>query len=162
MTAARSGASRARRLAGVGAGVLLIALATGARGPGGQSAEAFVKPAVVPLHLSPIPESIADAAVDVARPSTLPPGEQPLAVGALDWSEIPPPALKAYQRAALIMQSSAPGCGLTWEVLAGIGRVESDHGRFGGAIVNEDGTSTPQIYGVPLNGEGDVAAIADT
>src|SRR5262245_60250367 len=161
MTAARKG-SRGRRLAGVGAGVLLIALATGARGPGGGSAEAFVKPAVVPLHVSPIPESIADAAVEAARPSVLSPGDQTLAVGPLDWSEIPAPALRAYQRAALIMQKSAPGCGLTWEVLAGIGRVESDHGRFGGAIVNTDGTTTPQILGVPLNGKGNVAAISDT
>jgi membrane-bound lytic murein transglycosylase B len=142
--------------------VLLIALATGARGPGGGSAEAFVKPSVVPFDVGTIPESIADAAVEVARPSALPAGEQTLAVGPLDWSEIPPAALKAYQRAALIMQKSAPGCNLTWEMLAGIGRVESDHGRFGGAIVNDDGTTTPRIFGVALNGAGDVAAISDT
>ena len=31
------------------------------------------------------------------------------------------------------MASSYPGCHLVWRVIAGIGQVESDHGRYGGA-----------------------------
>ena len=44
----------------------------------------------------------------------------------------------------------SPACGIDWSLLAGIGRVESNHGRFGGAILNADGTSTPRIIGPPL------------
>jgi len=47
-----------------------------------------------------------------------------------------------------------PGCGIDWALLAGIGREESDHGRFAGATLNADGTSTPRIIGIPLNGNG--------
>jgi hypothetical protein len=46
-------------------------------------------------------------------------------------------------------------------LLAAIGRVESDHGRFAGAVLHTDGTSTPRIIGIPLNGHG-TALILDT
>ena len=45
-----------------------------------------------------------------------------------------------------------PACGIDWSLLAGIGRVESNHGRFRGAVLNSDGTSSPRIMGPPLNG----------
>ncbi len=52
------------------------------------------------------------------------------------------------------MASADPGCGIDWAMLAGIGRVESDHGRFAGAVLHSDGTSTPKIIGPALNGHG--------
>lgn len=45
--------------------------------------------------------------------------------------------------------------------LAGIGRVESNHGRFAGAVLHSDGVSIPRIIGIPLNGNG-TAVIVDT
>jgi membrane-bound lytic murein transglycosylase B len=75
---------------------------------------------------------------------------------------IPAAALRAYRTAEATMSIADPSCGLSWGLLAGIGRVESDHGRYGGAVLGNDGTSTPQILGLPLNGVGPVAAIADT
>jgi hypothetical protein len=39
-------------------------------------------------------------------------------------------------------------------VLAGIGKVESDHGRHGGAALGEDGRVTPLILGPMLDGSG--------
>jgi membrane-bound lytic murein transglycosylase B len=75
---------------------------------------------------------------------------------------IPEAALQAYRRAEATMSIADPSCRLSWGLLAGIGRIESDHGRYGGAILGRDGRSTPQILGVPLDGTGAVAAIADT
>jgi len=67
---------------------------------------------------------------------------------------IPNVALNAYRVAAARMAHVQPGCGIDWALLAGIGREESDHGRFAGATLNADGTSTPRIIGIPLNGNG--------
>ena len=59
------------------------------------------------------------------------------------------------------MAHASPSCGIDWSLLAGIGRVESNHGRFGGAVLNAGGTSTPPIIGPALNG-GQFAYIGDT
>jgi hypothetical protein len=159
MSAAWGRSAALRRMAGIGAGVVLAAVATGASGPGGGVPDAYGgTPADVPFDQGAVPDVATGA---LARPTSSSGLPQP-AVGDLSWTDIPPAALRAYRRAEIILRSSAPGCGLDWEILAGIGRVESDHGRFGGATVNSDGTTTPPIYGVALNGEGDVAAISDT
>jgi hypothetical protein len=158
----RSPASRSRRLVGVGAGVLLVTLAAGARGPVSGSLEAFVKtPNRVPMADTVLPEVAEGVRLPVERPTNQSQSGG-LAVQAVGSLDIPAPALRAYRNAEAIMRSEAPSCRLTWEVLAGIGRVESDHGRFAGAVVGDDGVSTPQIYGVALNGVGDVAAISDS
>ena len=47
-------------------------------------------------------------------------------------------------------------------LLAGIGRVESDHGRYGGNVLGEDGKSRPGIYGIPLDGSNGTAEIRDS
>jgi hypothetical protein len=47
-------------------------------------------------------------------------------------------------------------------LLAAIGRVESNHGRFGGARLREDGYGTKPIRGIPLDGRPNVALIRDT
>ncbi|WP_194290517.1 lytic transglycosylase domain-containing protein, partial [Modestobacter roseus] len=78
----------------------------------------------------------------------------PLAAGG-----IPAAALGAYTRAA---QAAPPSCGIRWELLAGIGLVESNHGRFAGAVLQPDGTSSPRIVGIPLTGSGATAEIRDT
>ena len=65
---------------------------------------------------------------------------------------IPPPTLAAYRRAAARLQEADPSCGLEWPLLAGIGRVESNHGRFGGAVVRADGVSAPPVIGIRLDG----------
>src|SRR5207244_8618938 len=49
----------------------------------------------------------------------------------------------------------------SWALLAAIGRVESDHGRFGGATLFSDGTSSLPVIGIRLNGNG-TALILDT
>ena len=81
--------------------------------------------------------------------------QQPIAptvISGLAANGIPNVALNAYRVAAARMANSSPGCGIDWSLLAGIGRVETNHGRFRGAVLNSDGTSTPRIMGPPLNG----------
>jgi Transglycosylase SLT domain len=70
---------------------------------------------------------------------------------------IPARAAQAYRKAA-----AAAGCGMPWTLVAAIGRVESDHGRFGGATLLADGRSAPPILGIPLDGRPGVAMIRDT
>jgi len=94
------------------------------------------------------------AAIDDAAPNAAP-------VSGLAESGIPSTALSAYQNAAARETARKPECGITWPLLAGIGRVESNHGRFAGAELHADGVSTPRIIGIALNGNG-TALIRDT
>ena len=80
----------------------------------------------------------------------------------LPVSGLPDTAWYAYQRAASVMASVKPDCHMDWSLLAAIGQVESDHGRSGGATLRSDGTSTPPVRGVELNGKGSVQKIRDT
>ena len=71
-------------------------------------------------------------------------------------TDIPPLLLNLYA-------AQAPACpGLPWQVIAGIGKVESNHGRYGGSSIDIDGTVAPSIIGIPLNGTNGTAAIRDT
>lgn len=67
---------------------------------------------------------------------------------------IPERALAAYAGAAIRMELTEQGCGLTWNTLAGIGWVESHHGELFGARIDENGAMTEPIFGLPLVGEG--------
>lgn len=75
---------------------------------------------------------------------------------------IPARAVQAYGNAELLLRAAEPACHLSWNTLAGIGRVESDHGQYGGARLNADGIETKPIVGVPLNGSAGVRNIPDT
>jgi hypothetical protein len=77
-------------------------------------------------------------------------------------SGIPLAALRAYVRAAETLRAADPSCGLPWYLLAAIGRVESNHGRFAGRQLLRDGRSSQPIIGLPLNGVGNVALISDS
>ncbi len=79
----------------------------------------------------------------------------PPTAAALD--DIPPPYLALYQDATAGRCPTLP-----WAVLAAIGKIESDHGRIGGASLQPDGTVTPRIIGVALDGSQGVARILDT
>jgi hypothetical protein len=76
---------------------------------------------------------------------------------------IPALALRAYREAAAWAAGLDPDCRLSWPVLAGIGRIESNHGMHGGAATrfSPSGTVSPRITGPPLDGRG-VASIPDS
>ncbi len=79
-------------------------------------------------------------------------------------ADIPAMALDAYKIAESWASGFDPGCDLSWSVLAGIGRIESNHGRhFGGAArFSPAGDVTPTILGPVLDGTGGTAMIRDT
>lgn len=154
-------AARGRLIAGVlGAAVgvvviVLLVLALVPR-PGGGS---VLSPAAAPSWVPP-----ADAPPAAATPG-------PLGIAGLPDSAwvrrtaqrtgIPARALAAYAGAAMNLARVKPECRISWNLLAGIGRVESDHGRHGGSSIGADGTASPPIYGPALNGQG-VALIPDS
>ncbi len=75
---------------------------------------------------------------------------------------IPAAALAAYRRGAQLVDAADPECNIDWALLAGIGKVESNHGRYGGNGIDSTGTVRPGIYGIPLNGSNNTAVIRDT
>jgi cell division septation protein DedD len=83
-------------------------------------------------------------------------------IDSLGQSGIPSVAVDAYVRAAGRLATEDPSCGIRWTLLAAIGRVESNHGRFGGAMLRDDGYPTRPIRGLPLDGRPNVALIRDT
>ncbi len=81
---------------------------------------------------------------------------------ALLGGEVPRVALDAYYRAAVLTNAAMPGCAIDWALIGAIGRVETDHGRFGGTVVAPDGSTSPTILGIALDGRNGTARIADT
>ena len=74
--------------------------------------------------------------------------------GSSDPSGIPPRVLAAYQ----VTDGWCPG--LRWQLLAGIGEVESGHGSHRGASADPvTGEVTPPILGIPLDGRPGVRAL---
>jgi membrane-bound lytic murein transglycosylase B len=154
------------RVARVALGVLLVSLLVGIGGG-----------AVWLLGLlgSGTTAAAASPAADVAAAPVQLNGAAPNAASASDlgvlagWAAkvsattgIPAPAVQAYGAAELALRRSTPGCHLAWNTLAGIGRVESNHGQFGGAQLRADGTESKPIIGVPLDGSPGVQNIPDT
>jgi membrane-bound lytic murein transglycosylase B len=77
-------------------------------------------------------------------------------------TEIPARSLVAYAEAEIAVNETSPGCNINWATLAGVGRVESHHGRYNGTRIASDGTLSPPIVGIPLDGSPGVRAIPDT
>src|SRR6202020_341912 len=63
---------------------------------------------------------------------------------------IPSMALAAYRSAEQKMAASNPDCGISWNLLAGIGRIESGHAN--GGATDAHGTAVRPIYGPALDG----------
>ncbi len=105
---------------------------------------------VLPSEAVEAPASVGDA---VTRAAALSPGSA---------SSIPQAALAAYQRAETVINQADRGCRLPWELIAAIGRVESDHGRYDGNVLDDQGVARPGIYGIALDGTNDTQDIADT
>jgi hypothetical protein len=61
-------------------------------------------------------------------------------------------ALDAYWRADRTLAVIDPRCGVTWWVLAGIGRTESGHGTYRGSRLSTDGNVSPPVFGPYLDG----------
>jgi membrane-bound lytic murein transglycosylase B len=94
----------------------------------------------------------------------LPVGIQPGSSGAvaLDNNGIPVRALQAYRKAASLVDAADATCHIDWALLAAIGRVESNHARFGGNQLDSAGVAQPGIIGIALDGRNGTARIMDS
>jgi hypothetical protein len=117
---------------------------------------------------TPRGDGLEPAAVDrdtpVAQGAALPAGldVQRWAASTAPEAGVPARALRGYASAEIAQRATTPGCRLSWTTLAGIGRVESDHGRLGRADLDADGVARPHLVGVPLDGSAGLAEIRDT
>ena len=120
------------------------------------------------IFVAPRAGDLLPGAAEQPAPSWAPPADPPTAAtptnGVITWVDpawvadasaatgIPERALAAYAGATLAKADAMPECGLSWNTLAAIAAVESDHGRHGGSSVGPDGTVSPPIYGIALDG----------
>ena len=99
-----------------------------------------------------VPTAAIEAPASVPVPGVIAPavpeGSADSVVSGASSNGIPAPALAAYQRGAQIIDAADKSCNIPWELIAAIGRVESDHGRYGGNTLTEGGVSKPGIYGI--------------
>ncbi len=112
-----------------------------------------------------MPEEAIEAPASVSSGDEIAPGvtgdaRQILATSSTN--AIPAAALAAYQRAETVINAADKSCNLTWQLIAAIGRVESNHGRYGGNALDDDGVARPGIYGPALNGKNSTSLIRDT
>ena len=98
--------------------------------------------AVVAVARPPASPHIAAATKSAPPPASV--VNSPSALG------IPSMALAAYRNAEQMMATSNPNCGISWNLLAGIGRVESGHAN--GGATDARGTAVRPIYGPALDG----------
>ncbi|EME21348.1 lytic transglycosylase domain-containing protein [Rhodococcus triatomae] len=165
---------RVRGLAGVAAAALACGVTVGLSvgGPAGTAVAPMAVttvasdgPAGVVEVLEPAPRlTRAPHAYTPPPPVTfdLPPAvaerlASPLATGALTPIPvtigslgIPELVLGAYRAAEATLAAEQPGCGVTWHLLAGIGRIESGHA--GGGRTDAAGTTVTPILGPRLDG----------
>ena len=97
---------------------------------------------VVAVTKTPTPFHIAGATASSPPPA--------MVVNSPGTLRIPAMALSAYRNAERMMAVAHPGCGISWNLLAGIGRIESMHANGGATDAN--GTAVRPIYGPTLDG----------
>ena len=103
-------------------------------------------------------EVTAGTAVATARVAY----EDARVLATVDGVEFPLVALDAYYRAARTEAVDDPGCGVQWWGVAGISRVEGQHGTYGGTTLESNGDTSRRIIGIALNGTNATQVISDT
>lgn len=135
---------------GVGAGILAIALiamfALAPLNPGSNDEQplqpaSWAKPAAAPVAAAtPTGPGVAGLVDPIWLAETA------------TSTRIPERALAAYAGVAIAKAQQMPTCGLSWNTLAAIGFAESRHGTHDGSAVGPDGTVSPPIFGIALDG----------
>jgi membrane-bound lytic murein transglycosylase B len=145
----------------VAGGLWLLNQATAHPAATGDSMQATVQPGPA------VPDSAAPADTGAsARAQPVQPGTTETLSA---WANriaavtgIPARALVAYGNAEVQLRAGQPACHVSWATLAGIGRIESDHGQYGNAVLQANGYPSKPIIGVPLDGSPGVRAVTDT
>jgi membrane-bound lytic murein transglycosylase B len=118
-------------------------------------------PASVPAQVIEEPASVGDPVAGTAGRERTSVAAQQI-VSTSSTNGIPSAALTAYQRAEAVLSSADASCRLPWQLIAAVGRVESDHGRAHGNTLNARGLATPGIFGIALDGSRGTATIRDS
>lgn len=161
LTAVRRRLARATRTPAFGVAVITLLVLAGAVGASPRTYSAPIRDAdVTPLAavasaqrdqtgpevvaVTRAPSSFHVAAATLSAP---PPAVVVNSPGAM---RIPMMALTAYRNAERMMAVAQPTCGVSWNLLAGIGRIESMHAN--GGATDARGTAVRPIYGPTLDG----------
>ncbi len=145
--------------------LLSTAVTAALAGVGPTSAVADQRPVSSLPDGSTVPTDAIEAPASLSRPGVVAPGAKKSfegAVASASTSGIPDAALSAYQRAETVINAADKSCRIPWQLIAAIGRVESDHGRANGNTLNNQGLATPGIFGIPLDGSNNTSVIRDT
>jgi membrane-bound lytic murein transglycosylase B len=137
-------------LAGVGAGTAVAGADPHPTLPDGSS---------VPSQAIEAPASVSSRGESTGTPAA---GNAEQIVATASTAAIPSAALAAYQRAETVINAADKSCNLTWQLIAAIGRVESNHGRANNNHLSNDGVATPGIFGPALNGKHHTSVVRDT
>lgn len=110
---------------------------------------------VAPAHSDPLGPRViatqhAETGFHIAIASVLAPPPATNVVHSQGTLGIPTIALSAYRNAEQMLSVSDPACGVSWNLLAGIGRIESSHAR--GGATDAHGAAIQPIYGPALDG----------
>ena len=136
-------------------GGLIAPLITGCSwGPTVQTVP--IPPGVPPGPGAPVPT------VDLSAPGRTADQLTDWATPIAETTRIPVSALKAYGNAAETMRQTRPECGLAWTTLAGIGWVETRHGTYKMADIDDSGQVSPPIIGIKLDGSPGFENIPDS
>src|SRR5688572_12287457 len=145
--------------------LLSTAVTASLAGVGPTTAVADQRPVSALPDGSTVPTDAIEAPASLSRPGVVAPGARKAfdgAVASASASGIPDAALSAYQRAETVINAADKSCNISWQLIAAIGRVESDHGRVNGNSLDDEGLATPGIYGIALDGTHNTTAIRDT
>ncbi|MFF1925362.1 lytic murein transglycosylase [Streptomyces sp. NPDC058221] len=154
-----------RGLGGTAAAVAAMAALTASQAPGLVAQEKPQKENTetdeVKWSSVPNDDSYHTELPPLKSPEPPKPGVKQSPAVAASWAEagVPATVLAAYRRAESTLGRSDPGCGLPWQLLAAIGKVESGHAA--GGRVDAHGATLSPILGPVLNGAG-FANIPDT
>jgi hypothetical protein len=144
----------------VGGGVLLVEpVADGQAFPAAATTRspAQEKPVWPPMPGAGLPATLPS--VPVLPPLAASADQRLGAAGSGAGAGIPATVLDAYRRAEASLGHANPGCHLPWALLAGIGKIESNHARHGD--VDAQGTMVRPIYGPALDGSAGFARMVD-
>ena len=146
---------------------LLSAAATaGLTGTGVQTVSAAQEARATALpDGTTVPNEAIEAPASVSVPGVVAPGisgNTHDVVATASTTGIPSAALAAYQRAETVINAADRTCQLPWQLVAAIGRVESDHGRTNGNHLDSKGVARPGIFGIALDGKNHTSVVKDT
>ena len=145
--------------------VLSAAWTASIAGVGASTASADSEPVTRLPDGTAVPTEAIKAPASVSPSGGVAPGvggHTARAIATASTTGIPSAALAAYQRAESVINAADKSCNLSWQLVAAIGRVESDHGRTNGNSLDVDGVAKPGIYGVALDGTHGTTRITDT